>query len=73
MTEKQNNEHQIKSNINKIKLRESNELKDLVRMRPEVALLESMFRSKTLSITVLIALCFAFGFGYFLVKQAGNL
>jgi len=59
---------EIKSGV---RLKESNDTLDLVRMQPEVALLESMFQSKLLTSMVVIGLLAFTGFLFFLFKVAG--
>ncbi|WP_010389728.1 hypothetical protein [Pseudoalteromonas undina] len=55
----------------KPQLKESNDNLDLIRMQTEVALVDSMTKSKTLTIMVVVgALAFS-GFAYFLYKMAG--
>lgn len=55
----------------KPQLKESNDNLDLIRMQTEVALVDSMTKSKTLTVMVFVgALAFS-GFAYFLYKMAG--
>ena len=56
----------MKSQNTKPQLRESSSLKDLVKMQPEVALFESMLKSKTLTIMVGVMLSSFLGFLYFM-------
>ncbi len=57
----------MKSQNTKPQLRESSSLKDLVKMQPEVALFESMLKSKTLTIVVGVMRSSFLGFLYFFV------
>jgi len=59
----------MKSQNTKQQLRESSSLKDLVKMQPEVALFESMLKSKTLTIMVGVMLSSFLGFLYFYLKS----
>jgi len=59
----------MKSQNTKPQLRESSSLKDLVKMQPEVALFESMLKSKTLTIMVGVMLSSFLGFLYFYLKS----
>lgn len=65
-----NEKSQDQIKINKPRLKESKDVKDLVKMQAEVALAESMLRSKTLTIMVVVGITIFAGFGYFLVKMA---
>lgn len=60
----------MEQNNNKPKLKESNDPLDLVRMQTEVALLDSMSKSKTLTAMVIIGTLAFSGFFYFLYKMA---
>ena len=56
---------------NNPRIQEGLELKDLIKMQTEVALIESMFQSKTLTALVIIAIILLAGFFIFLSKVAG--
>lgn len=56
---------------NKPRLNESSDATDLVKMQTEVALVESMAQSKTLTIMLIVGLSGFAGFFYFLYKMAG--
>lgn len=60
----------MKQNSNKPKLKESNDIMDLIRMQTEFALLESMTKSKTLTVMVIVGLICLVGLYYFLYKMA---
>ena len=60
----------MEQNNNKPKLKESNDPLDLVRMQTEVALLDSMSKSKTLTAMVIIGTLAFSGFFYFLYKMS---
>lgn len=60
------------NNTPKAKLNESTDKLDWLKMWPEVALLSSMRKSKTLTVMVIVALSLFAGFGYSLVKMAAN-
>jgi|TARA_B100001063_G_scaffold244599_1_gene277772 hypothetical protein len=55
----------------KPQLKESNDNLDLIRMQTEVALVDSMTKSKTLTIMVVVGVLAFSGFAYFLYKMAG--
>lgn len=61
----------MKTDSNKPKLAENDELKDLFQMQTSVALVESMLRSKTLTVMVITGLLLFGGFFLFLFKIAG--
>jgi len=61
----------MKNRHTRPQLRQSSGLRDLVKMQPEVALFESMLKSKTLTIMVGVMLSSFLGFLYFLSKMAG--
>ena len=56
---------------NNPRIQEGLELKELIKMQTEVALIESMFQSKTLTALVIIAIILLAGFFIFLSKVAG--
>ena len=60
----------MEQKTDKPKLKESNDNMDLFRMQTEVALLDSMSRSKTLTIMVILGIIAFGGFFYFLYKMA---
>jgi len=55
----------------KPQLKESNDKLDLIWMQTEVALVDSMTKSKTLTIMVVVGVLAFFGFAYFLYKMIG--
>ena len=55
----------------KPQLKESDDNLDLLRMQTEVALIDSMTKSKTLTIMVIVGVLAFSGFAYFLYKMAG--
>lgn len=55
----------------KPRLKESDDNLDLLRMQTEVALIDSMTKSKTLTIMVVVGVLAFSGFAYFLYKMAG--
>ncbi|MBO9492005.1 hypothetical protein J7384_16715 [Endozoicomonas sp. G2_1] len=55
---------------NNPEFKESSDKIDLVRMQPEIALLSSMQKSKTLTLIVIIGILGFAGFLYFLYKMA---
>jgi hypothetical protein len=63
----------MESKSNKSALKESFEPLDLLRMQPEVALLESMSQSKTLTAMIVIGAITYSGFIYWVVKMASAL
>ena len=62
----------MKKQNSKPQLKESSSISDLVRMQTEVGLLESMSRSKALTIMVIASILLFSGFFYFLFKMAGR-
>jgi hypothetical protein len=60
----------MKNQSTKPQLRESSSLKDLVKMQPEVALFESMSKSKTLTVMVIVSISSFLLFLYFLFNTA---
>jgi len=56
----------MEQNNNKPQLKESDDNMDLIRMQTEVALIDSMTKSKTLTIIVLVGIASFAGFAYFL-------
>ena len=55
----------------KPQLKESDDNLDLLRLQTEVALIDSMTKSKTLTIMVIVGVLAFSGFAYFLYKMAG--
>ncbi|WP_085297585.1 hypothetical protein [Cognaticolwellia mytili] len=55
----------------KPQLKESDDNLDLLRMQTEVALIDSMTKSKTLTIMVIVSVLAFSGFAYFLYRMAG--
>lgn len=54
----------------KPQLKESNDNLDFIRMQTEVAFVDSMIKSKTLAIMVVVSVLAFSGFAYFLIKMA---
>ena len=62
----------MKKQNSKPQLKESSSISDLFRMQTEVGLIESMSRSKALTIMVIAGILLFCGFFYFLFKLAGG-
>ncbi len=62
----------MKKQNSKPHLKESSSISDLFRMQTEVGLLESMSKSKALTIMVIAGILLFSGFFYFLFKMAGR-
>ncbi len=62
----------MKKQNSKPQLKESSSISDLFRMQTEVGLLESMSKSKALTIMVIAGILLFSGFFYFLFKMAGG-
>lgn len=62
----------MKKQNSKPQLKESSSISDLFRMQTEVGLLESMSKSKALTIMVIAGILLFSGFFYFLFKMAGR-